>query len=686
MAVAFLLSGGVCCAYPTTKQFLVVGTPSDRTNQEPVLTHVIQVRQLSQNQARQKYPVRIEGIVTDLPGFQNSFFLQDSTGGISVDRTDKADVRTGDRVMVSGVTAAGLFAPSLMISSVNLLGHGSPPVPTRVSYDDLVAGAMDSQWIEVHGIVRSARISKTFTADVMILVLDLGGGSTRVILQDFAGIESAHLIDATVRIRGVCTSNFNDKRQFTGLEMYVPDRRDLTILSAAPLDPFVSAAVPVRNVLQFGQSQHRIKIAGIVTYQVPDHALYLQDGSDGIGVQVSTRVLIVPGTKIEAVGFPAMGEYAPILEDGIVRIVGHASPPQPLRIVAGEVIVASKGNNATALGDFAPYDEQLLQLRGRVVENHVQGDQRVWILRQENTVFEAYLPVAISDDRTANITGGSILSVTGICRVHADSERTPISFSLLVRTPQDIVVLQHAPWWTATRALSLVAGLALCTLVVILWVIVLRKRVEQQTRTIRESEGQFRYLAAHDELTGLLNRRAVLLAFGREIARASREQSPVTLVLCDLDHFKQVNDIHGHLGGDAALRRFASALSGSLRSYDSAGRYGGEEFLLVLPGIPAAEVKDRLARLHHAISNLVVQDGKTEFRITCSVGAFTFANHANEINQEIALAAADRALYEAKETGRNRVILASSSGGDLFTTDLQNLSNQMEQPMASTSM
>ena len=138
--------------------------------------------------------------------------------------------------------------------------------------------------------------------------------------------------------------------------------------------------------------------------------------------------------------------------------------------------------------------------------------------------------------------------------------------------------------------------------------------------------------------------------------RASREKISIAIVLADLDYFKQVNDVHGHSGGDAALRRFASALSGNMRPYDAAGRYGGEEFLLVLPGLAGAEAKDRLAQLHSEISNLVVEDSEAHFRITCSLGAVVVSGVENLADQGAAIAAADRALYEAKEAGRNRVV------------------------------
>lgn len=626
------------------------------------LQHIADVRKLSKEQATRELPVVIKGIVTDLPGYKNSFFLQAEGSGISVDRTDSAIVRTGELVEVTGTTNPGLFAPSLVASKVRVLGHGSIPRATRVSYHDVAGGALDSQWIELHGVIRSARMSQIFEDHVLILMIELDGGSMSVVLQDFAGIDPARLIDSTIRFRGVCASNFNDKRQFIGARLYVPDRADMQTLEAAPDDPFAVTLTPIRDAMQYGQSMHRVKVAGTATYQIPGRVLYIQKGRDGIAIQNPSRVPISPGTEVEAVGFPAVGQYAPVLEDGLVRIVGNGRSPSPVQVAAMDVIVSGKSLYEAAVhAEIAPYDEQLLQLRGQVVENHVQGDQRIWILRDAGEVFEANLPLSASNDRVSTITTGSTISVVGICAVRADSERNPVSFSILVRTPQDIAVLKQAPWWTPGHTLLLLGCLASATILVSLWVIVLRKRVAQQTHLIRESEERFRYLAEHDELTGLLNRRAILLVLKRELLRSQREKTAVTIVLGDLDHFKQVNDVHGHLGGDAALRCFALASSGNMRSYDSVGRYGGEEFLFVLAGIPAVSLESRLYELHGAISNLVVRDRHTEFPITCSLGAVQIAVGENEMDQEAVLAAADKALYEAKETGRNRIILYTAS-------------------------
>ncbi len=614
------------------------------------LTKVEQIRGLKQEQAAQGLPVKLTGTVTDLSGYKNSFFFQDSTAGISVDRTDRAEVGVGDIVKLSGTSNAGLFAPTVVASQVQVVGHGPLPPARQVGYGDMIGGVLDSQRIEVRGVVRSARISQTFAHDTLNLVVELGGGSIKAVVQNFAGIDYARLVDSTVSIRGVCTSNFNEKRQFVGVEMYVPDGGGITVAQHAAADPFAATAIPVRNALQFGQGQHRVKVAGIATHQILGHSLFLQDGSDGIRIETSSKEPVEPGDKVEAVGFPVMGEYSPALEDGFFRIAGKAAPVAPLRIEAKDAI--------TDQGGFyrGPYDQQLVQLQGEVVESRIQRGQRAWILRQGGAVFDAYLPIVATDQKTRDLGDGSILLITGICTVHADRERTPTSFSILLRSPQDIVVLRQTPWWTPTRILGLLAALAGVTVLVILWVVILRQRVKEQTRIIRESEERFRHLAQHDGLTGLKNRGEVLAALDIELQRCRRERTTLTVVLADIDHFKRVNDTYGHLAGDAALRRFAEALLGSIRGYDHVGRYGGEEFLLVLAGVIPEELENRLAELHANISNLTVRDQQAEFRITCSLGAIFAEPGRWPVDRRGALQAADRCLYEAKEAGRNRIV------------------------------
>ncbi len=182
-------------------------------------------------------------------------------------------------------------------------------------------------------------------------------------------------------------------------------------------------------------------------------------------------------------------------------------------------------------------------------------------------------------------------------------------------------------------------------------------RLEERTRELEASREQLRVQATQDGLTGLLNHVAILQALSKEMDRARRESRTLVLAMADLDHFKRVNDVFGHQTGDEALRAFAAAVKGVIRVYDHAGRYGGEEFLLVLPEIPQEAVEPRLRSLHSAISNLKLPSGNAEFAITCSIGATVFDPGGDPKTVESLLAAADQALYAAKAGGRNCVVL-----------------------------
>jgi two-component system, cell cycle response regulator len=162
--------------------------------------------------------------------------------------------------------------------------------------------------------------------------------------------------------------------------------------------------------------------------------------------------------------------------------------------------------------------------------------------------------------------------------------------------------------------------------------------------------------AAHDRLTAIWNRGAILDLLIGEMERSRRSRDSLGIIMADIDFFKNVNDSHGHLVGDAVLREVGSRLASTLRSYDSVGRYGGEEFLIVVPGCDALNLVVTAERLRRRIADQLIDTSAGPVSVTISLGAVaTQSNESGLVDSQALLRDADEALYTAKARGRNRV-------------------------------
>lgn len=176
-------------------------------------------------------------------------------------------------------------------------------------------------------------------------------------------------------------------------------------------------------------------------------------------------------------------------------------------------------------------------------------------------------------------------------------------------------------------------------------------------RAVRELQERLRDQSTHDALTGLFNRRYLEETLGRELLSAERHGHPVSLIMGDLDHFKAINDRHGHLAGDQVLRVFGALLKQHARGSDIYCRYGGEEFLLVLPLMAQDSAVERAEQLRGALAAEPIPYGTSPIEVTASFGVATFPGDGR--TGDALIAAADNALYAAKEAGRNRVSVSA---------------------------
>jgi len=184
------------------------------------------------------------------------------------------------------------------------------------------------------------------------------------------------------------------------------------------------------------------------------------------------------------------------------------------------------------------------------------------------------------------------------------------------------------------------------------------KRIIDLQRELLATQEVLRTQATHDSLTGLWNRGAIFEILGRELDRARRQENPLAVVMIDLDQFKRINDTHGHLIGDEVLWEVAQRVGNAVRSYDSVGRYGGEELLVIAPGYDGDGAMGFAERLRRLLDEAPIPTTGPNLHLTLSAGVVTLAKGQRvEINK--LLSAVDDALYRAKSNGRNVCVMGT---------------------------
>ncbi len=434
---------------------LVCALSAAPSNQAAASTTVSELR--AQGAGAPERKVQVRGVITAFSGWKNSFFLQDQTSGISVDRLEQTKVETGEAVEVTGTVRPGLFAPVLVSDAIRVLGRQTLPKARVSTYLELSRGDLDSRLVEVTGVVHSARTAEMWGGKVLLLDLQtLDGGELTVHVLNFSPDFSYNLVDSTVVVRGVCGTVFNSRQQLLGVRLFVPDANQIERELAA-VEPWHLPLSSLASLLRFHPGpalQHRIRVRGNVTFQMPGSLLYLQDGGLGIRVEITQPDVFPLGGTVEAFGFAAADGYSVTLENASARLAAPGKGPEPVPVKAAQVIETKDGFI------FAPYDGVLVRMEGKIVERIPQARSQLWLVEgvdgEKPVEFQAQLSQA--DESKGWIEPGSLVTLTGVCRVETDRRRNPKSFRILLRSRDDIGILRTG-YANVSRAWA-VAGLA----------------------------------------------------------------------------------------------------------------------------------------------------------------------------------------------------------------------------------
>lgn len=608
------------------------------------LTTVRQVRSLEPEQAGLSVPVHLTGIVTVPSTYKTSFFFMDNTAGISVDRADGGEaMQPGERVEIDGESGPGMFAPVVVVRHIKLLGKAPLPAAREVNADAMRGGRLDSQWISLRAKIRSVAIQNVWGHPVLVLKADIGASQfVSVQVRDYAKGGWDQLPGAVVRLRGVCGSAFNDRRQLVGLRMLLSSLDDIAVLKPANPHPFDLPSRALDGLFQFNNASDlsdAVKVTGTVTQTVSGVYFFVQDGAKALSVRTAQKTPLSAGERVEVVGYPANGDYAPILEDAIYRVVPGGGSVVPVRMKAAEAIVQSERGFW-----IAPYDAQMVEMDAQVAAQAYDVGRDQIFLRDGGVTFRARL--SNSGGSLPVLEPGTQVRVRGSCVTRIEEERGVHTFYLLLNSPGDISVVRAAPWWGRRQSGWMVA-IALGLLMIAGAILALLKHLSE-----------LHILATKDSLTKAYNRGAFLRLAGKAWRKALREGSTAMLLYVDVDRFKEINDTYGHEAGDLALCCLVEALQKSFRREDIVGRLGGDEFAVFCTA-PKSQFVSMKTRLESTLKAVDLSHGLT-IQLELSTGALECDASKAGCTIEDLVTGADSLMYRIKRDRQGRGLVLPS--------------------------
>jgi len=495
----------------------------------PVLTTAGAVRRLSRQEARRGYPFKIQGVVTCVVPKRLAFVVQDATTGLyiiddSVGRSNQPPV--GEMVEIEGVS---IDQGAAKAQTVRKMGAGHLPEPMRPNWDQLMNGSLDSQWVEIQGVIEN--------------VMNRSNGWARVYLRTRNGVLWLELRregvrpgpldryeNAVIRLRGCIFAGWDSttfRVKVGQIRMY---DAEVVVDEPAPADLFSIPTRTTESLMHFNPEFdvfHRVKVAGQVVY-VRDWDYFMMDGKNGLRFLANKSLGLQAGDLVEVVGFPEVSGAAPVLHGAVARKTGQAVLPEPKKLSLSDLVNLS-------------YDSTRVRVEGVLSSLRSTRTNVVMEIQAESWRFLARLNAGGESVRSLRI--GSQLELTGVYCAQGGYEALGadvVPIDLLLSSPADIRVLAAPSWWTLRRLLVIVGVLACALAVLMLWITQLRRQVEERTaelatqiqnrQTVEHQQAMERERARiaqdlHDELGSDITEIGMLAARAKSLAGSEEERS-----------------------------------------------------------------------------------------------------------------------------------------------------------------